>query len=244
MSTPDSHPTEQLSSHNDRPSRGRRISACLLSLVILTGAPTAVLSIDAFGKHERAVQKAEDDKNLYDKMQKSAAEIRDGAYNQAQQVARNAIYRADTLEHSMNSLNPRMSGYDVLNGEIEIRDPSGNFVPSYKDPILLCSPEKNPDYTDPNSFLPGAYYAIQGNNAQGDITLTAHAFDPNEERFVPDDPDFQVYTDLDIYAASMVVDGSNADVVKTLYAASEGSPSQAYNADGTPITPSLAHGMH
>ena len=127
-----------------------------------------------------------------------------------------------------------VAGVQVLNGTIDSLI-TGKELPSYVDPILLTSSGATPD-TDGN-FLKGAYIGIKGNDAAGNIRITAVPFDKNTMVFRQGDLPGGIIIDPPIQATAGK-DGLD------LYAYAKSSTDGVMiHQDGTPVQPGLSVGM-
>lgn len=113
-----------------------------------------------------------------------------------------ALDLASLLQETLNQ-NQSAANMRVLNGVIEAQDKDGKFRPSLRNPILLTTLESAAKPNADGKFLEGGWIGIQGNDANGDITISANLFDSKYLRFVPFDPNELFLTNIGVYSTSV-----------------------------------------
>jgi len=127
-----------------------------------------------------------------------------------------AISQAKIYTQSLNK--GQRVPMQVLNGTVETPITSGKTIHpnNYKNPILLAQLDPNQKPEANGDFLAGGWLGIQGNDAQGNVVITAVPFEGKavNQAFVAKNPDEVIIPQIEVYAQP----GKGGDANSQLYA--------------------------
>lgn len=144
-------------------------------------SPKAAVGISAKAARQEAVQTALSEQDAYN----------------------GAVSAAKDYEDTLNG-GGSIGNMPVLNGVIEQQYKGiHKFIPVIKDPIILSTINSHAKHDKKGNFLDGGWIGLQGNDAQGNVTISPVPYDSEQNKFVAYNSKEVVFAHLGVYATKI-----------------------------------------